>query len=104
MNTPGYEIFEHTADVGVRAFGSSWSQLLTNAARGMFSLIVEPEKIRPVESRAVDVQGDGREELLMNWLKALLCLFDIDGLLLSEFEIQEADEHRVHATVRGEPL
>lgn len=100
----GFEVFEHTADVGIRVWGATWADLLTQAGRAMFSLIVDPNTILPLHRRVIEVTGADREELLMNWLKELLSRFDIDGELLSEFQIRSADATHVAAEVAGEPL
>lgn len=99
-----YEVFEHTADVGIRAFGANWAELAVNAARGMFSLVCDPAMVRPLVARVVDVRADDQEELLPAWLKELLCLLDIDGLLLCEFRVLECDDRHIKAEVRGEPI
>ena len=45
-----FEVFEHTADVGLRIRGRSLSELLIDAARGFFSLIVvNLDAVRPVQ-------------------------------------------------------
>lgn len=99
-----FEIFEHTADVGVRAFGKTFAELAVNAARGMFSLVCDPANVRPVVTRTIEVRADDRDELLLVWLKELLCLLDIEGLLLCEFRIEHANERSLRAEVRGEFL
>ena len=40
-----YEVFEHTADIGLQAYGSTLSELFIHAAQGMESLMVAPEQI-----------------------------------------------------------
>ena len=35
-----YEIFEHTADLGIRVRGGSLNELFADAARGLFSVMV----------------------------------------------------------------
>lgn len=99
-----FEVFEHTADVGVRARADTWEGLLVQAARGMFSLIADPAGIRPAQTRRLEVSADGREDLMMAWLKALLAEFDPGGLVLSEFRILAADDRHLSAEVAGEPL
>jgi SHS2 domain-containing protein len=104
MTRPGYEIFEHTADVGVRAFGANFAELAVNAARGMFSLVCDPANVRPTITRTVEARADDREELLQVWLKELLCLLDIEGIVLCDFRVIACSATHLKAEVRGEPL
>ena len=48
MPRPPFEILEHTADVGLKAYGQTLPELFVNAARGMIALAIEP----PVMSEA----------------------------------------------------
>ena len=47
-----YEIFEHTADLGLRVRAESLEQLFVDAARGLFSMVVaDLETVRATEER-----------------------------------------------------
>ena len=95
-----YEELEHTADLGLRIFGSTLAELLEHAAEGMFSLIGRAE-FRPSELRLLRIHMDrpgpeppqspadpappqssadagpaGDEALLHAWLKRLLQEFN----------------------------
>jgi len=76
-----YEVFDHTADIGLRAFGKTLPELFEHAAQGMESLMVPPEQVRVRESRDISVEGRDPVSLLINWLNALVFLFDTDYLL-----------------------
>ncbi|HVG36893.1 MAG TPA: archease, partial [Thermoplasmata archaeon] len=43
-----YEEIEHTADVGIRAYGATLNELFANAAEGMFSLVADLGAVKPV--------------------------------------------------------
>ena len=40
-----YEPIDHTADMGIRAYGRTKKELFRNAAAGMFSLIADKKNI-----------------------------------------------------------
>jgi SHS2 domain-containing protein len=40
-----FEIINHTADVGIIAYGTDVEELFSNAALALFSLITEPESV-----------------------------------------------------------
>lgn len=97
-----YELIEHTSDIGLAAYGKTLAEAFANAARGMFSIIAELDKVREVESRRVEVGADDIEGLLFEWLNSLLYYFDVETLLFSRFDISEFEDTRLVAECRGE--
>jgi SHS2 domain-containing protein len=98
-----YRIFEHTADAGIEAFGRDEAELFANAALGMYALMCEPSRVRPIEERSLAVSGSNRETLLIAWLLELLFLTETEGLVFSDFEVSiAADEASLQGQVRGE--
>jgi SHS2 domain-containing protein len=99
-----FEIIEHTADVGIRAYGESQAEAYANAARGMFSLIAELDTIRPNLSRQVKVEGSDCEDLLVAWLNELIFLFETQRVLFSRFDIKSISDTHLQARCRGEKV
>ncbi len=97
-----FEIIEHTADIGVRAFGKDTAELFSNAATGMFSLITDLEKVEEKEAFKISAQGRNREELMVNWLNELLYRFAVDQIIPSEYNILQISESGLNAKVKGE--
>jgi len=97
-----YRLIEHTADIGLIAYGGSLAEAFGNAAYGMFSIIAGLRAVREVESRQVELEGKDMEALLFDWLNTLLYFFDTDSLLLRRFDISELTENRLQATCYGE--
>ncbi|MHB9053256.1 MAG: archease [Thermoleophilia bacterium] len=99
-----FELIEHTADIGVRAFGSSELEVFENAAAGMFSLIADPELVECRDEFDVRAEADDREALLVEWLNELLYLHESQDLLLRRFEVKKLGETELEARVCGEPI
>ena len=99
-----FELIEHTADVGIMAYGADVREAFINAARGMFSLIVELGSINEVEYRDIEVTAPDEESLLAAWLNELVCLFDAENMLFSRFEITEFGDTRLRAKAYGESV
>ena len=99
-----YEIFEHTADLGLRIRSDDLNGLFEEAARAMFSAIVANlDDIRPVQQVAFELEAGQRDDLLRDWLAELLYAFHADHMLFGRFEVRVAD-NRLTATARGEPI
>ena len=97
-----YEAFDHTADIGLHAYGQTLSALFTNAAAGMESLMVAPEQVEARVSREVTAEGRDLVSLLISWLNELIFLFDTEYLLLKRFEITDFTGTHLRASVSGE--
>ena len=65
-------------------------------------LCANPESIRPVQERVIDVAGQEDDLLLFDWLSELLYVFETEHLLLADFVVR-LDESGLHAVCRGEP-
>ncbi|NSW76482.1 MAG: archease [Candidatus Atribacteria bacterium] len=99
-----FEILDHTADVGLVAWGETLEALFANAAMGMFSLISELKNVECHTTVTVEVKGNDYEDLLVTWLNELLYLFEAEGYLLKCFEIEELGQYYLRARVSGEPV
>ena len=98
-----YEVFEHTADVGLHAYGRTLPELFIHAAEGMESLMVPLEQVRVLVSREVEVEGHDLVSLLIAWLNEFVFLFDTEYLLFCEFEIEMLTETHLRGRASGEP-
>ena len=102
MKRKRFELIEHTADIGLVAYGESLPEAFANAAYGMFSIIAELDSVREKESRRVAIEEDDRESLLFEWLNNLLYLFDVETLIFKRFDIIYLDTRRLTAVCYGE--
>ena len=98
----GYEFFDHTADVGIRAKGSTLSELLVHMARGLIALIAEESAIEPRETRSVHLTAPDAESLLLVWLQELLFWFSAGGFLPIAYTLTEVTPTALRGEVRGE--
>lgn len=103
MVQKAYEVFDHTADVGIHAFGTTLPELFIHAAQGMESLMVASEQVRQLVTREIAVQGHDVVSLLIAWLNELVFLFDTEYLLFCAFEIDAFSETSMHGRASGEP-
>jgi SHS2 domain-containing protein len=104
QETKMFELFDHTADLGLRVRGDDLPTLFAEAACGLFSMIVE--SLAAVEPRLrieIELPADRTDFLLFDWLNGLLARFETDRLLLCRFSVK-LDELGLHAVAAGEPL
>ncbi|MFC2066323.1 archease [Chloroflexota bacterium] len=97
-----FQFIEHTADIGLIAYGRTLAEAFANAAYGMFTIIAELKTVNEIESRQLEITEDDSEGLLFEWLNSLIYIFDVDMLLFKRFDIIELDGHQLKAVCYGE--
>ncbi len=98
-----YVLVDHTADMMVKAFGSTLEECFANAAYALFDQTVDLAGIGTSEHADIRVKGIDEEDRLYSFLSELLFIEDCDNLILKEFEVRfDGDEVVCHA--RGETL
>jgi SHS2 domain-containing protein len=85
-----YRFLDHTADVGVEIAAPSLGDLFSEAAAAFTDTVTVHSAVRAAEERRVEATADGLEELMVDWLGELLYLFDSEGLLVGEAEVEIA--------------
>lgn len=100
-----FEVFEHTADIGLRVTATSLEQLFAEAGRAVASLIIEnPEAIELRQRVAIELEAEDAQGLFVDWLRELIYRFETEHLLLREFSIRVSDGNRgLRAECQGEP-
>jgi SHS2 domain-containing protein len=98
-----FEVFDHTADLGLRIQAADLGQLFAEAGRALLAVIVSnPDAVKPRDVLTVRVSGGEIEYLFVDWLVELLYLFESKQFLASEF-VPIFDDAGLSARVRGEP-
>ncbi|MFQ5877820.1 MAG: archease [Acidobacteriota bacterium] len=102
----GYELFEHTADIGALVRAATLPRLFENASRALFDLMCDRRRVRPRRRLRVGVEGTGLEDLLVCWLNQLLYLHETGPWLFARAEVTRVDATRCRArgAVLGEPF
>ncbi len=101
----GFELMEHTADVGIVADGDTFADALTWVAIGMFSVIADLDLVRENSSVDVRVESSDRDSLVVDWLNELLYIFDANQFLPKTFEVSvDQDLTGLTASCSGESV
>ncbi len=97
-----FEILEHTADIGFRAWGPTAAVLFENAARAMGVIAADPEAAEARTELAVEITGDDYESLLVNWLSEIVYLFDSGRFAPARYKVDEINPEKLTARLIGE--
>ncbi len=99
-----FEFIDHTADVGIIAYGSSMNEAFANAAKGLFSLIAELDEVEEVLHRAIELSAPDQESLLVEWLNELIYLFDTENIIFKRFDITRLNSTQLKARSYGDKV
>jgi SHS2 domain-containing protein len=96
--------FPTTADVGIWARGATASELFAALGLGLYSLMTDLRKVRPLEERTVSASGEDASALLVAYLTELLALEQTEGFLGREIHARPVGTPptAILASVRGE--
>lgn len=103
MNAPGWEHFEHEADIGIRGFGLTPAEAFEQAALALTAVIVDPAQVRPAEAVTITAANTDLEMLLVDWLNALILEMAARHRLFSRFEV-DLTGFSLSAKAWGEPV
>ena len=100
------ELFDHTADVGLRVRAVDLDDLFRTAAEGLFDLIVaNREAIHPSRVDAIELEAETTADLLVAWLDELLFRSETEHRVYGEFAVRVASDGRsLVAEVGGEAI
>ena len=103
VNSPAFEILEHPADIGFRAFGATRAELFENAAIALVSIATELEEIQPGREYPLEAAAPDPESLLVAWLSEVLFWLDARRVLFRGFRVIEMNDTHLTAVGLGEP-
>jgi SHS2 domain-containing protein len=98
----GYELLDHTGDLGIRVWAEDVKGIFHEAARALFAIITDLEKVTVRVKRKIMVEAATIDELLVAWLSELLYLYEVEGLLFCDFAFTEIGEKSVTGIAMGE--
>jgi SHS2 domain-containing protein len=77
MNGAGgtYELFDHSADIGIRASAPSCAALFAVAGRALMDWIGPPPLSEEFRTRDLQLRAEDLEELMVRWLQELIYEF-----------------------------
>lgn len=100
-----YRLTKRQSELAVRVTGNSQAELFANSAFALFDVMTDNiDAIEIKEKLPLEVEGADRDDLMINWMRELLYLYQGSGYLLKQFEIREVKDTVVKADVCGEKI
>jgi len=99
-----YRVTRHQSELAVRITGGSQAELFANSGFALFDVMADVDKIELKERMTLEVEGTDRDDLMVNWMRELLYLYQGSGYLLREFHIRDVRDTAVKAEVCGEKI
>lgn len=98
-----YQLMDHTADLMVRANGTTLEECFANAGYALFDQTVDLSTVEPVQEIEFRITEDHIEDRLYSFLSELLFIEDCDNIILCEIEVRFEGRDLI-CRARGEPL
>jgi len=99
-----YDYFEHQADMGIVGRGPTLEEAFAQAARALFDLMMDIERIRPRKKLTLRCQAHDQGELLVEWLNGLLARADLEEMALGRFQVDRLGPDELEGSAWGEPF
>ena len=97
-----YGFFSHTADIGLEITGENERKLFTNAAYALIDLITERTFVSVKERRYLQIEGEDRTALFVNFLREILYLMEGEWFFIRKISAMRIEEARLRCRVEGE--
>ncbi len=82
-----WELYSHTADMGIRGFGDTMAQAFESAATALVAVNVDPEKIEQKQKIEVTCHEQDKELLFIAWLNSLIYEMATRKMFFSKFQV-----------------
>jgi SHS2 domain-containing protein len=102
-----YKYFDHTADIGVEISGRTKKELFANAAGALFDIIMENSANKKAgtikrEQKNLAVEGADTQDLMINFLRELLYLFNGEHWVVNCCDMMECGNKKLKVRLMGE--
>jgi SHS2 domain-containing protein len=98
-----YEVFEHTADIGLRIKGRDLKELFEKAGLAIFQISSRKQYVRDKTHTdfIIKQKSDNLEELFVNWLNELLSISAVKGVIFHNIKVKSLENNSLEAKITG---
>lgn len=100
----GFIILDHTADIGITAYGADIKDLFVNASVGLFSLMTDLGNIKETTHKDIELTAEDEDVLLVEWLNELIYIFEVEHIVFKRFEIEQLTANKIKVKCYGEKI
>ncbi len=100
----GHDTFEHTADIGIEAWGPGLEALFEEAAGALAEAMLIVDTVEETDTLSMAAQGEEPEELLIAWLEEVLFAFEGQDFAPVRARVDSLADGEVAGTLFGEPF
>ena len=99
-----FELFDHTADIGIRVHAPTLAELLMPATQGLYTVIGELAHREPTAPTDLDMREADPALLLHDYLTEMLFLFERRKRIAVAIEKADFDENHLAVTILTAPI
>ncbi len=99
MQVP-YRYLDHTADLGIEVFGSTFEELLINIGKAIFETQIKGD-IQEHTSVTFQLEAESQEDLFIDWCRELLYMFSVKQFIPVRYSI-ELEHLSLQAELHGD--
>jgi SHS2 domain-containing protein len=100
---PGFELFAHGADVGIRGWGADLATAFAQAAVALSAAVTDPERIEASIPVKVSCTAPDNVTLFVDWINAIILEMATRSMLFRRFDVELSGE-ALSATLWGETV
>lgn len=100
------EVFDHTADAGLRIKAGDLNDLFVTAAEGLFDYVVaNREAVQIARTEVLTLRSDSTADLLVDWLNELIFRCETQHVLFGDFDVKiSQDGLSLEAEIGGQEI
>lgn len=95
-----YELFDHTADLGIRARATTLAGLIPQSTMALYESIGEIVAQTEMESRTLEFSGENHAGLLRDYLARLLTIFELQECVAHKLAVEDFTETHLAVSLR----
>jgi tRNA nucleotidyltransferase (CCA-adding enzyme) len=101
MEQGNWELFEHDADMGLRAVAKTREALFETMGKALTAVVTDPASVHAVEAISISCEAPDDALLLVDWLNALIFEMATRGMVFGRWHV-ELSGQKLESRVEGE--
>ncbi|MEJ2039161.1 MAG: archease [Desulfosarcinaceae bacterium] len=100
MKEVGHHLIDHTADFGLELWAPAPERLFRYAGQVLFQLVADSRgRLTGRHKRSLSVEGEDWADLMVNWLRELLFLWNGQGEIAADIVLESLAATHLRATL-----